>query len=111
MLTLHCDLHPGALPLLARLPRLRHLTLHLTYDRGTEDWSSASTVGAALLPLLLGAPSLNRVPIVLMSAGGGVDAEDVDYLRLLIAVEDGVLWLRAQLRRLGRDPRMVGIKS
>ncbi len=107
-LTLYSKLHPAALPLLARLPHLSRLTLRLPCDRGTEDWSSVSAVGAALLPLLLGASSLERVHIVVMQRPG---AEGVNYQPLLAAVQEGVLWLREQLRRLGWDPLMVTMKS
>ncbi len=107
MLSLRCKLHPAAVPLLARLPRLANLQLHLLADRGTDDWSSAGAVAAALLPLMLGAPSLKRVDINLVRYSGA----EADSKPPLAAVREGVLRLREQLQRLGRDPLMVAMQS
>ncbi len=113
-LAFQCQLHPAVVPLLARLPRLRHLTLHVPWGRGTEDWSNSSAVAAALMPLLLGAPSLKRV-FVVPECGTEYDdfmeREDLAHecRPLLEGVGGGVRWLRAQLRRLGRDPLVVNM--
>ncbi len=106
-LTLDSKLHPGAVPLLARLHRLRRFTLFLHWGRGTQNWSSSSTVGAALLPLLLCAPSLERMHIVMWHHTG---ARGIKYQRLLAAVQEGVQGLREQLQRMGRDPLMITLK-
>ncbi len=102
------------MPLLARLPRLSHLTLHVPWGRGTEDWSSSSAVAAALMPLLLGNPGLNRVFMVPECGTKYYDYLECEGLArecrpLLEGVGGGVRWLRAQLRRLGRDPLVVNM--
>ncbi len=108
-LVLRCELHPAAVPLLARLPHLARLTLFLPCDRNLDDWSSSSTVAATCLtPLLLGAPSLKSVHVEFQhqDCDGHDDREPPEF-----ALLDGVMWVRAQLQRLGRDPRMITMET
>ncbi len=97
-LTLHCQLHPAAVPLLARLPHLRHLELQ---GRETDTWSGSETaVAAALLPLLLGAPCLQHLKLAVhWSSGDG----------LVAALREGVERVKEQLRGMGRDPGVVTV--
>ncbi len=116
-LFLHCQVHPATVSLLARLPRLRRLDLRLPRGRSMDGWSCASTVVTCVLPLLLCAPSLERVhfnPEYWIVSDdedgqGGRPADDCGLM--LAAVQEGVLRLQARLRRLGRDPLMVTMKT
>ncbi len=108
-LVLRCQLHPAAVPLLARLPHLAELDLNLPRDRVMDTWlSSGTAVSAGLMPLLLGAPSLKTVNIAFMCR---TTPSDDDYEAPEYALLDGVLWVRAQLQRLGRDPRMITMQT
>lgn len=103
-LVLRSQLHPAAVPLLARLPNLANLTLFLPSERNLDDWSCASTVAACLMPLLLNGPSLKGVHIEFLHQ---TDVDHVDGDPRVDAVQEGVLWIKAQLQRLGRDPGMI----
>ncbi len=100
-LSLRCQLHPAVVPLLARLPRLRELHLTLTRGHGTDTWSSSGTaVAAALLPLVLGAPRVQRLQLAAHRDSGH---------KLLAALREGVEWVQGQLRGMGRDPAVVSV--
>ncbi len=103
-LVLRSQLHPAAMPLLVGLPHLARLTLYLPCERDLDTWSSASAVAAGLMPLLLGGPSLESVHIEFLHQTG---AEHDDREPPVDDVQEGVLWMREQLQRLGRDPRMI----
>ncbi len=103
MLYLRCQLHPAVVPLLARLPRLRRLTIRLVRGHGTDAWSSSGTaVAAALMPVvLLGAPCLQRLELWAHSRDG--------RMLEVAALREGVEWVQGQLRRMGRDPGVVRV--
>lgn len=85
-LFLRCQLHPAALPLLARLPRLWHLDLTLLQGHRTDTWaSSGAAVAAALMSLVLGAPCLRRVEVRAHMNKGR---------KLAAALREGVEWVQ-----------------
>ncbi len=111
-LILDCQLHPGAVPLLARLPRLDRLALHLNPGRGTDTWCTpgGGAAAAALMPLLLYGPNRPRVHVYgtrwawpYREAG----AEGQERRQLNAALRRGVRWLQGTLRGMGRDPCAV----
>ncbi len=110
-LILDCQLHPGAVPLLARLPRLDRLALHLTLGHGTDTWCTpeGSTVAAALMPLLLYGPSRPRVHVYGDGSGRAYEEREEGQARqrLSAAMRRGVRWLQGTLRGMGRDPEGV----
>ncbi len=116
-LTTHGELHPAAVPLLARLPRLRHLELQLPLGHGTDTWSSSGTaVAAAIAPLLMGATSLKRLTISPRSderydfvQGRYTTCSQPAGRRLVTTLWEGVEWVKEQLRGMGREPGVVEI--
>lgn len=113
-LALHCQLHPAAVPLLARLPRLRRLTLYLLLDVttgprccGRDPWGNPECIAAAVLPLLLGAPRLHRV--VLATSAGDNDDPPANANNDE-TVQECVAWLQDKLRQMGRGSPTVAFR-
>ncbi len=110
-LALHCQLHPAAVPLLARLPRLRRLTLYLLLDVmtgplccGPDPWLNPECTAAAVLPLLMGAPRLRYVEL---ATSVGDNETPLTNQVTDEAVTEGVRWLRDTLRQMGRGSPTV----
>ncbi len=104
------------MPLLACLPRLRHLELRLPLGRGADTWASSGTiVAAALAPLLQSAPSLKRLLITPKRDFGYyllrhlIPCSQSASRRLVTTLREGVEWVKEQLRGMGREPEVVEI--
>ncbi len=115
VLKIYGQLHPAAVPLLARLPRLRHLELQLPLGHGTDTWASSGTaVAAALMPVVLGAPCLKQLEVLPRSnagydpaSGRRVPCSQPAGRELVTALLEGVRWVQGELRGMGRDPDIV----
>lgn len=116
-LKIYGELHPAAVPLLARLPRLRHLDLHLPLGHGTDAWSSSGTaVAAALMPVVLGAPYLKQLEVNPRSdarfdfvSNRRVPCSQPAGVNLVAALSEGVQSVKRELRAMGWDPDIIGI--
>ncbi len=117
-LAFQCELHPAAVSLPARLPRLRHLHLPLPLGHGTDMWTAVSgaMVATAFMPVILGAPRLKQLVLEPHSDARFDAALDrwVPFSQpagreLVEALQGGVQWEKGELGRLGRDPDVVWV--
>ncbi len=97
-------MHPAAVALLARLPRLRKLRIVLVPGRG----AAATSVATALMPVVLGSPDLQAVRISWCQPDDGRPPR-VNAGELHAAIKEGVEWMQQTLRQIGRNPELVGI--
>ncbi len=98
------------MPLLSGLHSLERLKISFVVGRGTDAWSTASAVSAALSPLLLlPGPARPRVRIgwSYRDCMRQSVAEREHEAVLAQAVEGGVGWLRQALQGIGREQRAI----
>lgn len=99
------------MPVLSGLHSLEQLKLVLNVGQGTDAWSTACTVSAALSPLLLSRPTWPRVRIwwEYRNQHSPTAAEREQQAVLGQALEEGVRSLQHALHGMGRDQRAVAL--
>ncbi len=103
-LSLRCETHPAAVALLARLTRLRSLTVMLLSGRGAAAWT-ADSVATALNVVVRGINDLQEARIGLGEYWSSIPSQR----QLAVAIKEGVESMQQTLRQMGRNPTLVGM--